>query len=307
MSEPYRLAHFTDAHLPLHGRLAPGEHIGKRAFSALNWTLKRRGLHRMEIADALRADILSHAPDHVAMTGDAVNFGLPREFGAAAEWLGGFGGAEALSFVPGNHEAMQPGAERERLAAYAPFSTGEADGWPWLRRRGPLALIGVSTAVPTAPGLAQGLVGPAQIARLRERLEEARDAIRVILIHHPPTPMTRPRKALRDREAVAAVIAEAGAELALHGHDHRNELSWIDGRHGWRIPVLGAPSASTPHGGAHEPAEWRLLSFSETSGGYRIEILRRAIGANGAFTDRGRFTIDAPRAAPAAARSPSFA
>lgn len=294
MAEPYRLAHFTDAHIAFHGRLAPGELLGKRALSALNWALKRRRLHRREVAEALRDDILAHAPDHVAMTGDAVNFGLPREFRAAAEWLGGFGGAEALSFAPGNHEAIQPGVERERLAAYAPFSAGGEDEWPWLRRRGPLALIGLSTAIPTAPGLAQGEVGTAQLERFRERLGEAKGAVRVVLIHHPPTAMAKPRKALRDRRELVAAIAEAGAELVLHGHDHRNELSWIDDRAGRRIPVLGAPSASSPASVEH-PGEWRMLSFSVEAGAVRIEVLRRAIGSGGGFADRGRFVLEVPR------------
>lgn len=297
MTGPFRLAHFTDAHLPLHGRLAPRELLGKRALSALNWTLKRHRMHRMEVAEALRDDILAHAPDHVAMTGDAVNFGLPREFRGAARWLEGFGGAEALSFVPGNHEAIQPGVERERRAAYAPFSAGAEDDWPWLRRRGPLVLIGVSTSVPTAPGLAQGAVGEAQAARLRTRLEETRGAVRVLLIHHPPTEMASARKALRDRKAVVAAVAGAGAELVLHGHDHRNELSWIDDDAGRRIPVLGAPSASTPRGVHGAPAEWRLLSITERPDEVVIDILRRAIGADGGFTDRGRFTLRVPRAA----------
>ena len=61
-------------------------------------------------------------------------------------------------------------------------------GFPYLRRRGPLALIGLSSAVPTAP-----LHGdrPAR-QRAARALAAMLDALkheklfRVVLIHHPP-------------------------------------------------------------------------------------------------------------------------
>lgn len=294
----YTIAHFSDAHLPLHGGFRAAELCNKRALSALNWLRNRRKRHVRAVADALRGDILSIRADHVAMTGDVVNFGLAREFSAAAEWLGSFGAASDLSFVPGNHEALIGGAAGARDAAFAPFITGdEPNGggavWPWLRRRGPVALIGVSTAIATPPGFAQGEVGAAQIALLRQHLRAARGLCRIVLIHHPPTALSRPRKALRDRAALAAALAEEGAELALHGHNHRSELSWIDGA-GGRIPVLGVPSASTPAGLGPPSAEWRLLTVTEAKGGHDIEVLRRALTPGG-FADRGRFRLPAPR------------
>ncbi len=286
----FRVAHLTDAHLPTHGGFGFGELLSKRGLSAINWAKSRRRLHLRAVADALRDDIRAHAPDHVAMTGDITNFGLPREMAAAAEWLSGFGPAEAVSFVPGNHDAMTKGFEADLAALLAPFATGDEGGaFPWLRRRGPLALIGVSTAIPTLPFLAQGAAGPAQVSALRERLAAAAGATPVILIHHPPTWLAPARKALRDRRALAAALGAGGAALVLHGHDHRNELSWIDGARG-RIPVLGAPAASTPPGRGKEAAEWRLLSFR---GGGEVEVLRRALGPAG-FAERGRFRLRLP-------------
>ncbi|MEX2519539.1 MAG: metallophosphoesterase [Paracoccaceae bacterium] len=294
----YTIAHFSDAHLPLLGGFHAAELCGKRALSALNWARSRRRRHRRAVADALRADILTFRPDHVAMTGDVVNFGLEREFAAAADWLGSFGAADDLSFVPGNHEALIGGAAAARDTAFAAFIAGDEPiaanaSYPWLRRRGPVALIGVSTAVATPPGFAQGEVGAAQIAALRRHLRAARGLCRIVLIHHPPTALSRPRKALRDRAALVGALAEEGAELALHGHNHKSELSWIDGDAG-RIPVLGVPSASTPAGIGPEAAEWRLLTVTETPGGHDVGILRRALTLGG-FTDRGRFRLSAPR------------
>lgn len=287
----YTIAHFTDAHLPLHGGFRLRELLCKRGLSALNWVRRRRWVHQMEIADALRADILAHKPDHVAMTGDVVNFGLKREFESAAEWLREFGPTDALSFVPGNHEAMIRGAEAAREKTFSAFTSGdEASGWPWVRKRGPVALIGVTTAISTSLILAQGEVGRAQLDRLRQRLAETRGLCRVVMIHHPPTPLSSRRKELRDRVEVSNVLAAEGAELVLHGHNHKNQLSWIDGEAG-RIPVLGAPAASTPGGPAHEAAEWRLLTVREAKEGFEIAVLRRALNEAGTFEDRGRFVL----------------
>lgn len=300
MSE-FTIAHLTDAHLPLHGGFGVRELMSKRGLSALNWMRRRRKQHKREIADALQRDVLAHAPEHVVMTGDVVNFGLEREFAGGAAWLAGFGPEEGVSFVPGNHEAMVAGAEAARETTFAPFTRGDDGfGWPWLRRRGPVALIGVSTSIATPPFYAQGEAGAAQIAGLRAHLAATRGACRIVAIHHPPTDIATERKALRDRRALAAAIAAEGAELVLHGHDHKNELSWIDSPAG-RIPVLGAPAASTPRGSGRQAAEWRLLTLRPREGGYEIGVLRRAANAVGAFEDRGRFILPPPsRPAPAA-------
>ncbi|MEO1612332.1 MAG: hypothetical protein AAFU55_08280, partial [Pseudomonadota bacterium] len=103
--------------------------------------------------------------------------------------------------------------------------------------------------------------------------------------------MTKPRKSLRDRRAVASAIAEAGADLVLHGHDHKSEMSWIDRADGARIPVLGAPAASTP-AGRGEAAEWRLISVARAGDAWRVSVRRRAIGADSGFSDAGRFAFD---------------
>lgn len=295
MTDSLTIAHLTDAHLPLHGALRPGELISKRALTALNWLRKRARAHDPRIVEAITADIRAHAPDHIAMTGDAVNFGLEREFVAAAQWLGGLGAPEDVSFVPGNHEAIAPGVEAARDRAYAPFITGDDGkaGYPWLRRRGPVALIGLSSSVATAPLLAQGVVGPAQRARLGELLAETRGMFRLVLIHHPPAGPCKARRHLRDRRALAEVVAAHGAELMLHGHNHRAQAGWIDGAA--RTPVFGAPSASIGFGHRDEPAEWRLIRITKAGAGWEVDILRRRITRDLGLEDYGRFTLSAPQ------------
>lgn len=285
-------AHLTDAHLPLHGRFQARELAGKRAFSALNWRRKRHRAHLRRVVDAVTADMAAYAPDHIAMTGDAVNFGLPREFDGAAEWLSGLGAPADVSFVPGNHEAIMPGVAAQRDKAYHPFITGDdgVAGFPYVRRRGPVAFIGVSTCISTTYFLAQGAVGPDQLAALEQALIDTRGMCRVILIHHPPSGPCKRRKHLRDKGAFAAVLARAGAELVLHGHNHRAQMSWLDGAVG-RVPVIGAPSASIGPGFHDDLAEWRRFTVSRQAEGFSVDMLRRRLADNGGLEDYGSYSL----------------
>lgn len=290
------LAHITDLHLPLHGRLRRGELMGKRAFSALNWARKRRRTHLVEVAEAMADDLVAHEPDHIAVTGDTVNFGLPREFEAGAAWMDRFGAPEDVSFVPGNHEAILKGVEAKRDSAFARFTTGDdgQSGYPWLRKRGEIALIGVSTSVSTPPFFAQGKVGDAQLVALKGLLLATKGMCRIILIHHPPSGPCKPRKRLLDAEAFRDVVAAGGAELVLHGHNHKALLSWIDTKQG-RTPVVGAPSASIGHGWRDHPAEWRLFDVKKGAEGFDVTMRRRRITPTNGVEDYGVFKLSPPR------------
>src|ERR1041384_5180631 len=60
--------------------------------------------------------------------------------------------------------------------------------FPIVRRRGPVALIGLTTSVPSGPLMATGRLGGDQLAKLAEILIAlSREPLfRVVLIHHPP-------------------------------------------------------------------------------------------------------------------------
>src|SRR3546814_14710570 len=88
------------------------------------------------------------------------------------------------------------------------------------------------------------------------RLGEA-GHFRVVLLHHPPGPgKVAWRKRLVDAEAFRRVIAEAGAELILHGHDHTFGSEVIEGP-GGPVPVVGVPSASAGKEGRHPVSHYQ--------------------------------------------------
>ncbi|HKJ24013.1 MAG TPA: metallophosphoesterase [Myxococcota bacterium] len=287
------LAHLSDLHVtPIRVRRL-GELANKRALGWLSWRRRRRHEHRAEILDALLDDLATAAPDHVAITGDLTNVGLPEEIEAAVAWLERMGGPGRVSLVPGNHDAYAAAVERERFAAWLPYlqapdgagaAARAAEGelrFPWVKRVGGLALVGLSSAVPTLPGLASGALGAAQLARLDETLAAlARERVgRVILVHHPPVPAGQSRRRqLSDAAALRAVLARHGADLVIHGHTHRTSLEHVAGPDG-PIPVVGVPSSSARGSKPGRRASYHLYRFAtgESGAGLRITCAVRAL------------------------------
>lgn len=268
-----RLAHLSDPHLgPL-----PGPRwvdlIGKRITGFLSWHLKRWRIHDPHVLDLVVRDIKGHAPDHVALTGDLINIALAAEYRNARRWLGEFGGPDWISIVPGNHDAYVAMEWQQAFAQWADHFTGEgrpsavtdaslASRFPFVRYRRNVALIGVSTAIPTWPGMATGLIGQPQLARLDALLRQTRERgfYRVLLLHHPPLDgLAPPRKSLLDSAPLLRLLEGEGAELVLYGHNHRHQQSSLAGRHG-RVHIVGIPSASQNlYNGA--TAAWNLFTI----------------------------------------------
>ena len=285
------LAHLSDPHL---GPLPPArlaEVSGKRALGYLNWHRSRRERHRPEVLAALVQDLKGAGADHVVVTGDLVNLALRAEFGPARQWLHGLGSPHDVTVIPGNHDAYMRDAIPHSANYWGDYMRGD-DGveaqtlhFPFVRHRGPLTLIGLSTAVPTGPLLATGRLGAGQLQRLGSILTRLRedDRYRVVLIHHPPTSRRRSHfKRLTDDAALRGVLAEHGAELVLHGHSHVHSLVWLEGPRG-RIPVVGVPSASASPRADVDPAAYNLYRITRDANGWRCEAIRRGLfaGANG--------------------------
>jgi 3',5'-cyclic AMP phosphodiesterase CpdA len=165
------------------------------------------------------------------------------------------------------------------------------DAFPFLRVRGPVALIGVSTAAATGPFLATGRLGASQIETMSALLAKEADRFRVVLIHHPPHVKPKSRfKRLVDAAAFRDAIATVGAELVIHGHDHVRSLVYIDGPRA-RVPVIGVPSASAAFGKDHDPAGYNLYRIDGQPGAWRCDVERRGLDAHGAVRTCERFIV----------------
>jgi 3',5'-cyclic AMP phosphodiesterase CpdA len=281
----FTLAHLSDLHLAPLPTPRISELASKRVLGYLNWWRKRAAIHRAEVAEALVRDLKSQAPDHIAVTGDLVNIALDAEFSQARVWLDRLGFPADVTLVPGNHDAYVRAAIGAPAAHWREFMQEDsADAgalrFPFVRRRGPLALIGLTTAVPTAPFMATGQLGAEQIGHVGKILDETSDLFRVVLIHHPPVSRRGWSKRLIDAPALRAVLRERGAELVIHGHDHVHALEWLEGRER-PIPVLGVPSASSSGYGGAEHAAYNLYRIDRASGAFTCELVSRGFRAGG--------------------------
>jgi 3',5'-cyclic AMP phosphodiesterase CpdA len=290
----FTLAHLSDIHLAPLPAPRVGELAGKRVTGYINWLRKRRFAHDRATLDALIADLKAQAPDHIALTGDIANIALEAEFVRGRRWLQQLDSFKNVSFVPGNHDAYVRQAVRY-ASQWTPYMTGDDGtvGFPYVRRRGPLALIGLSTAVSTAPFMATGRLGRAQIDALAPLLDalKAEGLFRVILIHHPPISAAKPHKRLTDAAGLMKVIASHGAELLLHGHDHVHMLNSLHGPNGTRVPAVGVPSASAAPGLSRDGAAYNLYAIDGEPGAWRCEMMSRGVGADGEITERRRMNL----------------
>jgi 3',5'-cyclic AMP phosphodiesterase CpdA len=164
-----------------------------------------------------------------------------------------------------------------------------------------VALVGLSSAVPTPPFHASGRLGEAQLARAEELLREAggRGLFRTVLVHHPPVPgITSARRRLTDCAAFRGTVTAAGAELVLHGHMHRWTRNHLET--GERaLPVLGVPSASSHQPDADHRAGYSLYDIAATDQGFSVTVTERQVDeAFKAFTTRSQrsFLVPSPQA-----------
>lgn len=278
----FTLAHLSDPHLPPMPVPRLRDLAGKRAFGYLNWQRNRQTVHLREVLDALVSDMQAQSPDQIAVTGDLVNIALEAEFAPARAWLESVGAPDRVTVIPGNHDTYVRATQHRFAESWGNYLHGDeapdaAVAFPSLRRRGPLALISTSTAVPTPPLMATGRLGRSQLEALERMLAglEAERAFRVLLIHHPLRSDSYIKR-LTDSAALIALLKRHGVELILHGHDHVHSTVWIDGPQG-KIPVVGVPSASAVAHGRYPAAAYNLFSIARESDAWRCEQTVRGI------------------------------
>jgi 3',5'-cyclic AMP phosphodiesterase CpdA len=280
----FSLAHLSDPHLPPLPAPRLSELAGKRALGYLNWTRNRHRFHRRDVVDVLLSDLQAQAPDHIAITGDLVNLALEAEFAPALAWLESVGPPERVTVVPGNHDAYVRATRHLFAETWGSYLAGDdasrqdGDSFPALRRRGPVALIGVSSAVPTPPLMATGWLGRNQMDALERILATlaTEPVFRILLIHHPLRSRARAKR-LTDSSELLALLKQYGVELVLHGHDHVHSTIWVEGPNGSSIPAIGVPSASALAHGHYPHAAYNLFSIARDGDGWRCQQTVRGI------------------------------
>jgi hypothetical protein len=149
-----------------------------------------------------------------------------------------------------------------------------------MKVRDGVALIGLCSGVPRAPFIASGRLGLTQRTICERLLAEAgaQNLTRVVMLHHPPRITDiggHVARGLSDHQAFARMIGRVGAELIIHGHNHKLFVDHIPGP-AKRVPVVGVPSASAVKGNPRNRAGYHL--FSIEGQGAAATITARARG-----------------------------
>lgn len=306
MNTMIRIGHLSDVHLNQVPKPNLTQLLSKRLIGYINWRINRSRLMSRERLSTLVADLRDRTPDHIAVTGDLTNIALPGEFENARIWLQSLGTGEDVTVIPGNHDAYVPFASRRYRRLWAPwmsdgFSPNDGPArFPFLRTIGQVALIGLSTAVPTLPFMATGRLGTDQMLKLKTILQDTGNEglFRIILIHHPPRryDVLHKYRRLTDAAGFRSLIRRTGAELIIHGHDHVATSESIPGNQE-PVPVIGAASAAGPPCDGAEAGGYTLHEIDRSEEGYTLTVIHRGFDGSGAIVEksRRRFAISGPQ------------
>ena len=264
-----RVAHFSDVHVLSLKGTRPRQFLNKRWTGALNLALNRAKHYRVTVFEQLLTAVQALGVDHTVCTGDLVNLALQPEFEQVAVLLRDAFAPDALTVVPGNHDyytkdAVTAGLFERHFADWLPHDLDLGGGaYPVTALRGGLAVIGLSSAIPTPIFLAAGRIGGPRLEALGRALRhpEVAGRFRLLSLHHPLLPDPQGRRlegarALRDAHALIETVwgvGPAAPHLVVHGHNHGFARQAVPGT---EVPILQVASGSRFAAG--KPAEFNV-------------------------------------------------
>jgi hypothetical protein len=93
-------------------------------------------------------------------------------------------------------------------------------------------------------------------------------------------------RSLTDAPSLEAAVARYGAEAILHGHTHKRMIHRLASPatrvEGGRIPILGAPSASSASADPRQRAAYHLVRFERAGEHWRVQVRARGLQLGGA-------------------------
>lgn len=159
------------------------------------------------------------APDLVAVSGDLTQRARRRQFREARSFLDQL--PPPVLVVPGNHDVPLFNLAARFLDPYGGYRRHIQEDLEPTFENNDLIVVGLNSAR-AFPFHGGGRLNEAQVARAAARLRSARDAIKVVVTHHPfDLPEGRSGRDLIGRSAMAMQqLAAVGADVFLAGHLH---------------------------------------------------------------------------------------
>jgi 3',5'-cyclic AMP phosphodiesterase CpdA len=233
----FRIAHVSDLHVLAPTGVALRRVLfNKRLTGYANLVMKRARMYRRENLLAVLAAASAHA-DHVVVTGDITNLSLETEYEEARALLDEVARSTEVTVIPGNHDIYLPVTLRDRRFPhhFAGLMQSDLPGlaldlaagrFPFVKLRGPVALIGLSSAVPRPPFVSAGILGQEQLDALSRVLghPEVLRRTPVVMLHHSPFDLPLRLEQLRgglvDALALRSRLQPLERGLVLYGHLH---------------------------------------------------------------------------------------
>ncbi len=252
-----RILHFSDIHLPcppgaFHN---PGILHPKRLVALLNFYLRRgsKYANAFQKLNGLNEFLRREPVDYLLFTGDTLNFGLEREFTAAAGRL-----AETFSLarrgalaVPGNHDLYTPASLAHFRNIFSPLVASDLPeattptGFPLVRWMGDEAVaIAFNTSRPNFNFWnSSGRLPSAELEALSRLLARPDIASRrhVFLMTHYPFDEAGFFHGLRNSRSLLRLLHGHENLVLLHGHNHRPYTYFLPGS---SLPLYCAGSVS---------------------------------------------------------------
>jgi 3',5'-cyclic AMP phosphodiesterase CpdA len=267
--------------------------FNKRVTGYANLLLHRARVFRRDFLETVLA-AAARDGDHVVVTGDITNLSLESEYAEAVGLLARIAHTTEVTVVPGNHDLYIPHVQRvgrfnRYLSAFCTSDLPElaqevpAGRFPFVRLRGPLAIIGLSSAVPRPPFVSAGKLGARQLEALTRILAHPEVVCRtpVVLVHHEPTDSLRLeqlRSGLRDATALRNSLAPVARGFVLFGHLHLRKRSTLHTAAG-TLEVVCASGASLDHPSDAIRAGYNVYDVNED--GRIVSIAARVLEPDG--------------------------
>lgn len=220
------LAHLSDLHL-LEADHGARRGLLRRRLAYLSAGRPHDAADRRRRALAALTEARRSGADHVVVTGDLTEDGIPAQFEVLAEVLFESGLApEKVTLLAGNHDVYDaPDAFARALAGpLAPYARNSAPGV--LQVIGDVALLPLSTAVSQPYHLSAGSMERAELTRADALGRDGRGGRRtaIVAMHHPPhrrqNPVMQLFDGFRDHRALGQILEEHDGLCVLHGHLH---------------------------------------------------------------------------------------
>lgn len=194
------------------------------------------------VTRALQALVGQAQPDLVLLGGDVTQRARKKQFAAARAFVQSLD--SPVLAVPGNHDIPLFNIFARLMRPYGNYRQALGVNLEPVFEDERILAIGVNSTHPRHRK--NGVVSPAQVQRVVQRLRAARpEQLCIVLLHHPVRAVEESDTAnlLKGREFAVPAWVDAGADLVLGGHIHLPYVVPLAGRLGRQAWAVQAGTA----------------------------------------------------------------